>query len=289
MGVSDVQIIRTVDDMRYFVKTAKKNEKTIGFVPTMGYLHEGHVSLMTHAKKENDCVVVCVFVNPLQFNDTKDLDVYPRDETHDVTVCKNIGVDVLFMPPVSEIYPQAMGITMTLQKRIGVLCDRTRPGHFSGVLTVLSKLFHITEPTHVYFGLKDAQQVAVVDLLIQDLHFDTILRRIETVREADGLAKSSRNVNLTPEERTMAPTIYCALKEAVQQMKQGIKTKQEVMQLVETKIEVETTGTIDYIEILSYPELEEVSELKGTLIVACAVNFSKARLIDNVIMTCNDE
>ena len=279
-----MEVIYTVDDMKRFVKNRQANQQTIGFVPTMGYLHEGHVSLIDYAKEENDTVVVSVFVNPLQFNDPNDLDAYPRSAERDTDICTARGVDVLFMPPVREMYPNDMGMTMSLTKRMGVLCDRTRPGHFGGVLTVLTKLFHIIEPTNVYFGLKDAQQVAVVDLLIDNLNFPTILRPIPTVREPDGLAKSSRNVNLSEQERQEAPLIYRALSEAKVMMEQGERDQQVILAHVQSVINQSQHAEIDYIELLSYPQLEALPTLKGQVILACAVKFERARLIDNVIV-----
>ena len=279
-----MEVIYTVDDMKRFVKNRQANQQTIGFVPTMGYLHEGHVSLIDYAKEENDTVVVSVFVNPLQFNDPNDLDAYPRSAERDTDICTARGVDVLFMPPVREMYPNDMGITMSLTKRMGVLCDRTRPGHFGGVLTVLTKLFHIIEPTNVYFGLKDAQQVAVVDLLIDNLNFPTTLRPIPTVREPDGLAKSSRNVNLSEQERQDAPLIYRALSEAKVMMEQGERDQQVILAHVQSVIDQSQHAEIDYIELLSYPQLEALPTLKGQVILACAVKFERARLIDNVLV-----
>jgi len=279
-----MEVIHTISDMKRFVTDSQAAQKTIGFVPTMGYLHEGHVSLIDHAKEENDTVVVSVFVNPLQFNDPNDLDAYPKSTQRDTEICAARGVDVLFMPTVSDMYPKDMGMTMSLTKRMGVLCDRTRPGHFGGVLTVLTKLFHIIEPTQVYFGLKDAQQVAVVDLLIDNLNFPTILRPIPTVREPDGLAKSSRNVNLSEQERQEAPLIYRALSEAKVMMEQGERDQQVILSHVQSVIDQSHHAEIDYIELLSYPQLEALPTLKGQVILACAVKFERARLIDNVLV-----
>lgn len=279
-----MKVIYTIDEMKRFVKDKQAAHETIGFVPTMGYLHEGHMSLINHARAENDTVVVSVFVNPLQFNDPNDLEAYPRSERHDSQVCKTHGADVLFLPNAREMYPSDMGMTMTLTKRMGVLCDRTRPGHFGGVLTVLTKLFHIIEPTHVYFGLKDAQQVAIVDLLIEDLNFNITLRQVPTVREADGLAKSSRNVNLSEDERQDAPLIYQALTEAKTMIADGERDQHIIISHVASVINQSDYATIDYIELLSYPQLESLTTLEGSVILACAVKFKRARLIDNVII-----
>lgn len=279
-----MEMIYTIDDLKRYVKGKQDANQTIGFVPTMGYLHEGHTTLIDYAREENDVVVVSVFVNPLQFNDPHDLEAYPRSEAHDTNICAAQDVDVLFMPNARDMYPLEIGVTMTLTKRMGVLCDRTRPGHFGGVLTVLTKLFHLVEPTRVYFGLKDAQQVAVVDLLIQDFNFNIILRQIPTVREPDGLAKSSRNVHLSADERLEAPLIYQALSEARTMITNGERNQQIILSHVQAVINQSRHAEIDYIELLSYPQLEALTSLKGQVILACAVKFEKARLIDNVII-----
>lgn len=269
--------------MREKVKHHQILGQTVGFVPTMGYLHEGHASLLAAAKKEADIVVLSVFVNPLQFGENEDLDNYPRDEKRDQTIAQKNGVDYLFMPAIDRMYPTEMGIHLSINQRVGVLCDRTRPGHFQGVITVLTKLFNIVEPTFTYFGMKDAQQVAVVDLLIQQLNFNIQLRMIPTVREADGLAKSSRNVNLSEAERKQAPLIYQSLKHAETAIINGEADAEKVTAAVATKIKA-AGGTIDYIEVLTYPELLPITTINQTVIVAVAIKYQRARLIDNVIV-----
>jgi pantoate--beta-alanine ligase len=207
-----MEIIREVNEMRNIIKLLKQGKKKIGFVPTMGFFHDGHLQLMKKAKEENDTVVSSVFVNPLQFGPNEDFDRYPRNEEEDIRKAEYVGVDFLFIPPLDEMYPQKMQITMTINDRIDVLCGKARPGHFDGVITVVTKLFHITQPDQVYFGMKDAQQVAVIDALIQNLNFPISLIGLPTVREEDGLAKSSRNVNLSKRERAQANWLYKALK-----------------------------------------------------------------------------
>ncbi|KAB7672953.1 pantoate--beta-alanine ligase [Bacillus sp. B1-b2] len=259
-----------------------KKDVNIGFVPTMGYLHEGHRALLKEARKENDKVIMSVFVNPLQFGPNEDLESYPRDFEHDKQVAIDEGVDVLFHPSVQEMYPTSMSVTVKVERRTDCLCGRSRPGHFDGVATVLTKLFHIVQPTNVYFGKKDAQQVAVVDGLINDFNFPINLVPVNTVREEDGLAKSSRNVRLTELERLEAGILYKSLARAREEVIKGNTPIQEITLHLKEFIEANTSGSVDYLEILTYPTLEEIVERSGSIIVAGAVQFSKARLIDNI-------
>lgn len=259
-----------------------KKDVNIGFVPTMGYLHEGHRALLKEARKENDKVIMSVFVNPLQFGPNEDLESYPRDFEHDKQVAIDEGVDVLFHPSVQEMYPTSMSVTVKVERRTDCLCGRSRPGHFDGVATVLTKLFHIIQPTNVYFGKKDAQQVAVVDGLINDFNFPINLVPVNTVREEDGLAKSSRNVRLTELERQEAGILYKSLARAREEVIKGNTPIQEITLHLKEFIEANTSGSVDYLEILTYPTLEEIVERSGSIIVAGAVQFSKARLIDNI-------
>jgi len=278
-----MEIINSIAQMREKMKHHQLLGQTVGFVPTMGYLHEGHQSLLKAARIEADVVVLSVFVNPLQFGVNEDLDNYPRDEKKDQAMAQKNGVDYLFMPTTDMIYPAEMGIHLSINQRVGVLCDRSRPGHFKGVITVLTKLFNIIAPTYSYFGMKDAQQVAVVDLLIQQLNFDIQLRMIPTVREADGLAKSSRNVNLSEVERSQAPLIYQSLKTAETAIINGDVDASNVTKTVTTELKA-AGGVIDYVEILTYPDLLPVDTVNQTVIVAVAVNYQRARLIDNIIV-----
>jgi len=261
-----------------------QNNQIIGFVPTMGYLHEGHLTLMRRAKEENNIVVASVFVNPLQFGPNEDYDAYPRDLQRDERLAKSVGVDYLFCPTVQEMYPDEMTVEIKVKKRVDVLCGRKRVGHFDGVATVLVKLFSIIRPHHVYFGLKDAQQVAVVDGLIKDLNLPITLRPVETVREEDGLAKSSRNVNLTEAERQEAPFLYQSLVEAKERIFAGERDPDVIIAGIKQFLQNKVNGKIDYVEIYSYPELKPQTRLTGKIIIAIAVQFSKARLIDNIIL-----
>ncbi|WP_188453885.1 pantoate--beta-alanine ligase [Virgibacillus oceani] len=282
-----MEIIRTVNEMQTRSLSILQDNKTIGFVPTMGFFHEGHLSLMKEAKKENDLVVTSIFVNPLQFGPNEDYDNYPRNEKMDAERAKEVGADILFMPGVRDMYPKKMMIDMSINERVNVLCGRSRPGHFEGILTVLSKLFNIIKPNKTYFGMKDAQQVAVVDALVQDLNFPIELVALPTIREADGLAKSSRNVNLSKAERKEAIWLHKALKHGQRFVVDGEKNPAIIEKEVKKIIENETSGSVDYVELLSYPELKNVSFIDQQVILATAVFFERARLIDNLILNAD--
>lgn len=281
-----MKVITTIRELQQVIQRTKKQQNTIGFVPTMGFLHEGHCALLKQARNENDIVVLSIFVNPLQFGPTEDLDRYPRDFDQDQKVAEKIGVDYLFHPSVSEMYPYEPSVTLTVNKRTDVLCGASRPGHFDGVATVLTKLFHIVQPDKVYFGKKDAQQVAVVHGLVTDFNFPLEIITVDTVREEDGLAKSSRNVYLTAQERVQAPILYQSLQKAVEMIHDGETVPDRLISSIEDMIRTETSGEIDYVSILSYPQLEKVEQItENDIIIAIAVKFSKARLIDNIILT----
>lgn len=282
-----MKIITTKAELQELTLSLKQ-QKTIGFVPTMGYLHEGHRALLKEARKENDILILSVFVNPLQFGPNEDLESYPRDIEQDKLTAKNEGVDYLFMPSTEEMYPSTPSVTVHVQKRADVLCGRTRPGHFDGVATVLTKLFHLVQPDNVYFGKKDAQQVAVVDGLIKDFHFPITLHAVQTVREEDGLAKSSRNVKLSPEERQEAGILYQTLSMAREELIKGNHDIRAITDSLRKRLETNTSGKVDYLEILTYPELQEPIHWEGTLIIAVAVRFTNARLIDNIIFDLHE-
>jgi len=280
-----MKVIHTLKDMQLTSLQLKLNGKKIGFVPTMGYLHEGHMSLVEKAKEDNDVVVLSIFVNPLQFGPNEDFESYPRDFNRDEQVAKEHGVDIIFYPSVEEMYPQELNVKAVCLQRTDVLCGKSRVGHFDGVVTVLTKLFNIVMPSKAYFGKKDAQQVAIVDGLIKDFNFPIELIAVDTVREQDGLAKSSRNVYLTEQERMEAPELYRSLKIGQQMIDEGERNPITVVQTIKNHIQQHTSGVIDYVEIYSYPDLRPLTELKGHVILAIAVKFSKARLIDNITLT----
>ncbi len=289
MEGNSVQIITTSAMMQQKAAELKRQGKTIGYVPTMGYLHEGHLKLVKNSVGENDITVISIFVNPLQFGPNEDLEAYPRDPKRDTELAREAGVDVIFMPDAADMYPNELSMNIEVTKRADVLCGRSRPGHFNGVATVLIKLFNIILPDRVYFGSKDAQQTAIVEGLIADFNFPIKLIAVETAREADGLAKSSRNVYLLNNERQQAPAIYRSLLKAEKIIKDGESDPAVITQLVKEYIEKNTDGVIDYVEVLSYPQLSYQIRLEGKVIIAIAVKFSKARLIDNLIITVNKE
>lgn len=276
-----MEIIKTVKEMQQF--SLENKNKQIGFVPTMGFLHNGHLSLMKKAKEENDLVITSIFVNPLQFGPDEDFETYPRDEEQDMIRARELGVDVLFIPDAHSMYPREMLIEMTINSRANVLCGRSRPGHFDGVLTVLSKLFNIILPDRAYFGMKDAQQLAIVAALIEDLNYPIQLIGLQTVREEDGLAMSSRNVYLNEEERKQSLWLFKALSQGLKLVVDGETNSDNIVTEVKNIIHTNTSGTIDYVELLSYPELQAVKAINGTVILAVAVHFEEARLIDNLV------
>ncbi|NHM29151.1 pantoate--beta-alanine ligase [Neobacillus terrae] len=280
-----MRVITTVQEMQEIIQQVKAEKKSVGFVPTMGFLHEGHLTLLRNARKENDIVAMSIFVNPLQFGPNEDFATYPRDFERDRSLAEKENIDFLFYPSVAEMYPSEASISVIVKDRTDVLCGKSRPGHFDGVATVLTKLFNIMMPTRAYFGKKDAQQVAVIDSLIKDFNFPIKLIPVDIVREENGLAKSSRNVNLEPYEREQAAALYRSLQKARSAIEEGERDIPELKKIIETTILNESQGNIDYIEIYSYPELKPIDKASGSIIMAIAVKFSKVRLIDNIIMS----
>ncbi|MBS4199483.1 pantoate--beta-alanine ligase [Bacillus sp. FJAT-49732] len=279
-----MEIITSTKAMQERAIELKKQGHSIGFTPTMGFLHEGHLKLVKHSSQQNDITVMSIFVNPLQFGPNEDFDAYPRDVERDKKLADNAGVSILFLPERSDMYPNEPSFEINVAKRTDVLCGRSRPGHFNGVATILIKLFNIIMPEKVYFGMKDAQQVAVVDSLIKDFNFPIHLIPVETEREEDGLARSSRNVYLSDEERNQAPHLYKGLQKGAEAIRNGEINPATVIHIVEEYIKTNTNGKIDYIELLSFPDLEALNKVHGKIIIALAVKFSKARLIDNIIL-----
>lgn len=268
-----MKVITTIGDMKAVIN--KHHHQTIGLVPTMGYLHEGHVALVTQAKKENHIVVMSIFVNPTQFGPNEDFESYPRDFDRDVMLATEAGVDYIFAPSVTEMYPRTSSLHLHVGEMAQTLCGASRPNHFDGVVQIVTKLLHIIEPTHAYFGQKDAQQLAIIEALVRDYNFPVIIRSVPIIREADGLAKSSRNVYLTPIERQQAPVIYATL----QQIQNEVWTIAEGI----AHIEKVTTGKVDYLTKLSYPDLTKPTAETTAFILAVAVYIGTTRLIDNVI------
>lgn len=279
-------LCQNVAELKNLVATFKQNGKSIGLVPTMGALHEGHASLIKAAHAENDITIVSVFVNPTQFGPNEDYAAYPRTLEKDCTVAENAGADVVFAPKKEDLYPNKdmtwVEVTGDITK---VLCGRTRPIHFRGVTTVITKLFNLTMPNRAYFGLKDAQQTQVLQRMVDDLFFNVNLRIMPIVREADGLAKSSRNVYLSPEERKAALILSKSLKHAQDLFLQGERNSAKIVDAVTQMIKSEPLSDIDYVEMYKLPGLLPVDEvISGKVLLALAVKFGTTRLIDNVIL-----
>lgn len=275
--------IEKVADMAKTSRILAAEGKSIGFVPTMGYLHDGHLALVREAGKENDVVIMSIFVNPAQFGPGEDFESYPRDLERDAALAEKAGVDILFHPSPEEMYPEESDIRILPGRQADVLCGASRPGHFDGVLKVLTKLFHLTRPERAYFGQKDAQQLAIIETFVRNYNFPLEIRRVATVREEDGLAKSSRNVRLTPEERKEAPAIYAALKDGARMLRES-GDPELVLGMVRNSLGRIPDAEADYAEILDYPSLRPLSAESGEAIIAAAVRFSGARLIDNILV-----
>jgi len=283
-----MRVVTTITELKSIIRQAKSEGKSIGLVPTMGYLHEGHLALASKAGEENDLVVMSIFVNPTQFGPNEDFESYPRDLARDTKLAESVGVDIIFAPSVEEMYPEDGGITIKAGRQSEILCGASRPGHFDGVLQVVTKLFHLAEPTRAYFGQKDAQQVAIIQTLVRDYNFPVEIRTLPIVREADGLAKSSRNVYLTDSERAVAPAINEALIVAKEEfLLKG--NADAAIKLASRHIETKTSGKIDYIELLSYPDLKTVTEKTEHFLIAAAVYIGKTRLIDNILFSLKGE
>ncbi|WP_370840042.1 pantoate--beta-alanine ligase [Megamonas funiformis] len=279
-------LCQDVAKLRELVANFKQENKSIGLVPTMGALHEGHASLINASAKENDITIVSVFVNPTQFGPNEDYEAYPRTLENDCIVAQNAGADVVFAPKNKDLYPNEdmtwVEVTGDITK---VLCGRTRPIHFRGVTTVVSKLFNLSRADRAYFGLKDAQQTEVLRRMVDDLFFNIELRIMPIVREADGLAKSSRNTYLSPEERKSALILSKSLKLAKEAFTNGQRDVEAILNLVKDTIQTEKTSQIDYVEMYKLPGLKPVgNKIEGRVLLALAVKFGTTRLIDNVIL-----
>ena len=278
-----MKVVTTIDEVRQQVKSWRKNGATIGLVPTMGYLHEGHQSLMAAAKQDNQKVIVTIFVNPMQFGPKEDLASYPRDLERDKNACQQMGVDLIFCPSASEMYDANFNSYVNVNGLTDALCGKKRPGHFKGVCTVVTKLFNITQPDRAYFGQKDAQQLAVIQRMVSDLNIDIEIIGCPIVRESDGLAKSSRNSYLSPQERLAAICLYQSIECAQQLIQAGEKSVQTILTAMQNIINAQPLAKIDYIEFVDYTTLTEVDRLNQDSLCALAVYIGKTRLIDNFI------
>lgn len=277
-------ITRTISETRAAIAQARASGKKIGFVPTMGYLHEGHLKLIDIAKEHSDFIVVSIFVNPTQFGPHEDFTAYPRDFERDRKLCEARGADLIFAPEISEMYPERSLITFQIEKLADRLCGARRPGHFNGVVLVVSKLFNIIQPDIAVFGQKDAQQLIIIKRLVQDLNFPVRIISAPTVRESDGLAMSSRNVYLNSEQRAQSTVLYQALQKAKALIESGERDAKKIISEIEKLIATASEARIDYIEIVSVRDLQPVERLDGQVLIALAVYFGKARLIDNIVL-----
>ncbi|NLE74206.1 MAG: pantoate--beta-alanine ligase [Actinobacteria bacterium] len=277
-----MNLLKEKQEVRDIVTQARARGRSVGLVPTMGYLHEGHLSLVRQARAENDLVVVSIYVNPTQFGPTEDLGRYPRDLERDLSLCREVGVDIVWNP--LEMYDSGHRTWVVVEELTERLCGISRPSHFRGVTTVVAKLFGVVRPDRAYFGQKDAQQAFVIRRMTQDLDMGVDIVVCPTIREADGLAMSSRNVYLTPEQRTQAPLLRRALMAAEEMVATGERRVATIRARVEEVLAAATLGRIDYVEIVNTQTLQGVEEIGSESLLALAVFFGKTRLIDNTIL-----
>ncbi|ABB14551.1 pantoate--beta-alanine ligase [Carboxydothermus hydrogenoformans] len=274
-----------IKPLKTYVAEQKREGKIIGFVPTMGYLHDGHLSLVRKAKLQADVVIVSIFVNPLQFGPNEDFAKYPRDLERDLALLQEEGVDCVFAPSAEEMYKEGFSTFVEVNGEITeVMCGKSRPGHFKGVATVVTKLFNIVTPDLAFFGQKDAQQLFIIEKLVRDLNLNVEIVSVPTRREEDGLAMSSRNTYLNPEERKAATILYRALKRGEELVLAGERNPERLKKLIEEFIKTEPLARIDYVEVRSVPDLKAMDVIKGKFIIALAVYIGSTRLIDNFIL-----
>ncbi len=279
-----MRILTTVAGMQREAEALRRAGKSIGCVPTMGFLHEGHLSLIRAARAACETVVVSIFVNPLQFGAGEDLEAYPRDLPGDARKCEAEGTNILFTPTAEEIYPPRRRTVVEVLDLGDVLCGASRPGHFRGVATVVAKLFHIVKPHRAYFGRKDYQQTVVIRQMVRDMNLDVEVVVLPTVREPDGLAMSSRNSYLSPEERRAAPVLYRALKEAERLVAQGERSARRLLAAMEAVVAAEPLARKDYLALVDPETLENLDTVTGPAVALGAVRIGKTRLIDNLLL-----
>lgn len=279
-----MRVIRSVGELRSYRKSLSGAGASVGFVPTMGCLHEGHLSLIRAARHQNDSAWVSIFVNPTQFGPNEDFERYPRTEEQDIALCRENGAEIIFLPPVREIYPEGSQTWVEVQDVTKGLCGASRPTHFRGVTTVVAKLFNLVQPDRAYFGQKDAQQVIVLDRMTRDLNFPLQIVVCPTVRELDGLAMSSRNVYLNDEQRQQALVLSQSLREAEELFEQGERDGGKIVQHVTDLIRTMPLATIDYVSVVRTVDLQPTEILQGGELLAVAVFFGSTRLIDNTVL-----
>lgn len=279
-----MEIVTTVDEVRAKVNKWRSEGLSVGLVPTMGYLHEGHQSLIARAVKENDRVVVSVFVNPTQFGPNEDFEAYPRDLEKDAALCESTGASLIFHPEPEEMYPDGFCSYINMTELTGALCGKTRPIHFKGVCTVVGKLFNIVMPDRAYFGEKDAQQLAVIRRMVKDLNFGLKVVGCPIIREEDGLAKSSRNTYLNADERKAALVLSKAVFHGRDMVNRGETNADKILGQMKDIINAEPLARIDYVEMVNMDTMENIDTVSGTTLCAMAVYIGKTRLIDNFIV-----
>ncbi len=278
-----MRVIRKIKTIQSLIKELRQQKKKIGFVPTMGALHEGHLSLIRRCRRENDIVVLSIYVNPTQFAPGEDFDRYPRQEKKDKLLSRKEKVDIIFYPTDKEMYPDGYLTYVEVKKITECLCGLSRPGHFKGVTTVVAKLLNIVLPDVLYLGQKDAQQAVVLSQMVRDLNFPVKVRICPTVRESDGLAMSSRNSYLNPVQRQEAVALYASLRYAKQKVERGERDAGDIVRFVESYIRENTSADIDYVECVDADSLESLDVVSGRVMIALAVKFGNTRLIDNII------
>ena len=279
-----MKIITSIKTLQNLSHKLRGDGKKIGFVPTMGYLHDGHRSLLKTCRRQNDISVLSIFVNPVQFAPNEDFTSYPRDKKKDVLLAKKENIDIIFYPSVKSMYPGRYLTYINVEEITGALCGVLRPGHFRGVTTVVGKLLNIVQPHRIYLGQKDAQQCAVIRQMVQDLNIPVQVRILPTVRDKDGLALSSRNAYLTAQERQEAPVLYQTLKMAETAIRNGEKDPERIIRGMQRFLKNGCRGTVDYISCVDAETLQPVKIIRGGILLALAVRFGKARLIDNMLL-----
>ena len=281
-----MELVHNIEEVRSRVRSWKKDGFSVGLVPTMGYLHEGHQSLIKKAVEENDKVVVSIFVNPMQFGENEDLETYPRDINKDSKLCDETGADLIFNPKPEEMYKEGFCSYVDMNGLTTELCGKSRPIHFRGVMTVVTKLFNIVTPDRAYFGMKDAQQLCVIKRMVKDLNMDIDVIGCPIIREEDGLAKSSRNTYLNKEERKAALILYKTISLGKDLLVSGERDVNTIINKMKDNINKEPLAKIDYVEAVDLETVEKIDVIKGKVLIAMAVYIGKTRLIDNFTFEC---
>jgi len=279
-----MKVYRSARSLTKKVFEIRKCDKTIGLVPTMGFLHDGHRSLIKKARQDTDCVIVSIFVNPSQFGPKEDLKKYPRNLKKDLSLCKKEGVDIVFAPEPEDMYPEGYATYVNVERITDALCGESRPGHFRGVATVVTKLFNIAMPDIAYFGQKDAQQAIVIKKMAEDLNMRVRINVLPIVREKDGLAMSSRNIYLSKEGRIQAQSIYRSLKLAKELSNGGEKDSRKIINKMKEVISKQPGVKIDYVKVVDARDLKDIKNISGKVLIAVAVRVGKTRLIDNIVI-----